>query len=585
MSVERFRATVPERLAVHLLDYVRYIDSDAAELPYALTQDGIADALGIGRAHVAMALKALRKRNLIDERTARIRGELRRRKCYMLTPGGLQQAMSLTNTFSEKKIRLRYQESEKETTLGEATKELGITLTESLRAMDTNGLLTGDRIKFSHTFSEMSDREEEESSLYQLLDTPQEPEGAITHTQQTPAPQNPPKQTWYAIYSPQQLQQQLAPTSLNNVTRPTLSAPQLESLTKTIIELENTRTQEAKGNSIAVPVSEPPPINDPQVDTHPYWGALVFGLILTDILLMLPFVTAYYAPSSKDEMFCISIFFLMFSIIIMVWGCSKLRSQQPAGRHGAFVIASGLFVPIVYVLQYYLHIYVDHRTLFISLSAAGIYIAFILLGGKMLTNASRAALSLLSGFFLISFGVIASFFPELKTASFMSVYWIGIGVILILVSMEISRLERILVWKMVFAASGTFSVLIAIIMVHRCILSLNYPHLACVILWLPWFLLLLLPSILSGGMALRTYEMAKVQVLFAITAVLMAMGILLIYVGQYVPAVLEMIVAAFTIKTYLPRHVRNPAKSHLEFMVATYSVVLVVITGMVLIVF
>ena len=78
--------TVGERILVHLSWYLRF--SDAFECPRETTQDGIAEALGISRAHAALELKRLKASAKVEERMAHVAGARSRRKVYFLTPSG-----------------------------------------------------------------------------------------------------------------------------------------------------------------------------------------------------------------------------------------------------------------------------------------------------------------------------------------------------------------------------------------------------------------------------------------------------------------------------------------------------------------
>ena len=78
--------TVGERVIVHLSGFLRH--ADAYECPAEMTQDGIAVALGISRAHVALELKRLRTAGRVQERMAHVAAAKVRRKVYALTPAG-----------------------------------------------------------------------------------------------------------------------------------------------------------------------------------------------------------------------------------------------------------------------------------------------------------------------------------------------------------------------------------------------------------------------------------------------------------------------------------------------------------------
>ncbi|HYV08774.1 MAG TPA: ATPase, partial [Thermoplasmata archaeon] len=78
--------TVGERVLVHLSGFLRH--ADAYECPIEMTQDGIAAALSISRAHVALELKRLKTTGKVAERMAHVANARSRRKVYDLTPAG-----------------------------------------------------------------------------------------------------------------------------------------------------------------------------------------------------------------------------------------------------------------------------------------------------------------------------------------------------------------------------------------------------------------------------------------------------------------------------------------------------------------
>ena len=82
--------TVGERIVVHLSGFLRH--ADAFEVPLEMTQDGIGNALGISRAHVALELKRLRAAGKVEERMAHVAAARTRRKVYNLTPAGQELA-------------------------------------------------------------------------------------------------------------------------------------------------------------------------------------------------------------------------------------------------------------------------------------------------------------------------------------------------------------------------------------------------------------------------------------------------------------------------------------------------------------
>ncbi|MDD1769123.1 MAG: tetratricopeptide repeat protein [Methanomassiliicoccales archaeon] len=78
--------TVGERIILHLAQYSRL--QDDFDVPLDVSQDGIAAALRISRAHAAIELKKLKESEEVSERLAHIRRGKTKRKVYFLTPKG-----------------------------------------------------------------------------------------------------------------------------------------------------------------------------------------------------------------------------------------------------------------------------------------------------------------------------------------------------------------------------------------------------------------------------------------------------------------------------------------------------------------
>lgn len=109
--------TVHEKIILHLLQYWKY--EDKFEVPYSLTQDGIAEAVGVRRSYVSLANKELIGKGIVEERLTHVRGEVRRRRVYYLTPEGKARAEKLSSDVKEIKVILRDEEGEREVKLGD----------------------------------------------------------------------------------------------------------------------------------------------------------------------------------------------------------------------------------------------------------------------------------------------------------------------------------------------------------------------------------------------------------------------------------------------------------------------------------
>ena len=95
-----------DRIVLHLAQYSRY--REQFECPKEISQSGIAEALGISRAHAALELKKLKeKEEEVEERLAHIKGGKTRRKVYFLTFKGRVEGERLKKFVLKKKMTLR----------------------------------------------------------------------------------------------------------------------------------------------------------------------------------------------------------------------------------------------------------------------------------------------------------------------------------------------------------------------------------------------------------------------------------------------------------------------------------------------
>ena len=94
---------VQERILLHLLDYSDYKDS--IEVPFALSQMGIANAVAIARSNVPRAIAGLKDQGILVERQAHVKGVSRKRKAYFLTDTGISLANETWERLSEFPVR------------------------------------------------------------------------------------------------------------------------------------------------------------------------------------------------------------------------------------------------------------------------------------------------------------------------------------------------------------------------------------------------------------------------------------------------------------------------------------------------
>ncbi len=102
---ERISLTVEERTQLHLLSYSRFLNH--WEVPFHLTQEGIAESIGIARCNVSRAMKKILQKGLVQERTAHVKGVARKRKVYFLTHDGELMANDLKDNVGSTRLRVQ----------------------------------------------------------------------------------------------------------------------------------------------------------------------------------------------------------------------------------------------------------------------------------------------------------------------------------------------------------------------------------------------------------------------------------------------------------------------------------------------
>jgi DNA-binding MarR family transcriptional regulator len=97
--------TVNERVLLHLKESGS--TGHSLDLPAPMTQDGIADALDIRVNHVSRAVKGLQKQGCVREAVSRVKGEVRRRKIYLVTEEGMAVANRVLNQIAATVVSVR----------------------------------------------------------------------------------------------------------------------------------------------------------------------------------------------------------------------------------------------------------------------------------------------------------------------------------------------------------------------------------------------------------------------------------------------------------------------------------------------
>ncbi|MBI87497.1 MAG: hypothetical protein CMB67_00495, partial [Euryarchaeota archaeon] len=136
------RPGVQERIFLHLSDYVDH--SDKVEVPFALSQMGIANAVSIARSNVPRAISGMREAGHLIERQAHVTGVSRKRKAYFLTDEGAKVAHEIWDRVSEASVRIIHTDGRSESTsLAEALESTKLPLrhVDMLRYMDESATI------------------------------------------------------------------------------------------------------------------------------------------------------------------------------------------------------------------------------------------------------------------------------------------------------------------------------------------------------------------------------------------------------------------------------------------------------------
>ncbi|MBT4066330.1 MAG: tetratricopeptide repeat protein [Euryarchaeota archaeon] len=140
--VVRPKPGVHERILLHLSDFSDFMSS--VEVPFALSQMGIANAVSIARSNVPRAISGLKDQGFLVERQAHVQGVSRKRKAYFLTDSGMNVAEETWKRLREFPLRAILPDGTTITsTLGEIQDKIPFTMrpVDVIRYLNDNGVL------------------------------------------------------------------------------------------------------------------------------------------------------------------------------------------------------------------------------------------------------------------------------------------------------------------------------------------------------------------------------------------------------------------------------------------------------------
>jgi len=165
MTGEQIR--VEDRILLHLHTYIRFADD--YEVPKAMSQKGIGEAIWIAWSNVPRAMKRLKEQDHVDERTARVKGEFRKKKVYQLTPQGFAKAQELREDLGRQRVTVRRAGEMREMDFADVPEHVGfkVPYLELLRGIDEDGVLDVERAQTRWEEQvEMVDRTERAPKLH-----------------------------------------------------------------------------------------------------------------------------------------------------------------------------------------------------------------------------------------------------------------------------------------------------------------------------------------------------------------------------------------------------------------------------------
>lgn len=132
--------TIEKKILMHLSSLMKY--EQQFEVPFSLTQEGIAESIGIRRDNIPRAVKTLRETGLIYEKVTRVEHVKRKRKVYFLTPKGIEYTQKIQRQISSSRIKYETSTGEiKDITIGDLKNslEFNMSLIELIKHITPEG--------------------------------------------------------------------------------------------------------------------------------------------------------------------------------------------------------------------------------------------------------------------------------------------------------------------------------------------------------------------------------------------------------------------------------------------------------------
>ncbi|MEF8873429.1 MAG: tetratricopeptide repeat protein [Candidatus Thermoplasmatota archaeon] len=133
--------TAKEKILVHLFNY--YGKNEGYTLPVAITQEGIAEKVGLKQNTVSYAVRTLVEEGLVEEQTRRIKNKKQKRKAYFLTEEGVDKAEEVRDELADTQVKVELNDEEKLVRVEELNAYLNTNLsfTKVLKKVEQDGCI------------------------------------------------------------------------------------------------------------------------------------------------------------------------------------------------------------------------------------------------------------------------------------------------------------------------------------------------------------------------------------------------------------------------------------------------------------
>ncbi|UCE74438.1 MAG: hypothetical protein JSV56_01690 [Methanomassiliicoccales archaeon] len=503
---DKIRVTVKEKILIHLQNYTKL--REEYEVPVQTSQEGMAQAVGVRRSHIASALKDLKAQELVEEQKARIKGHERRKNAYFLTFQGEAEATRLKQGVMEKSIKLRSEDGTlKEVKISDLREHIEerLTILEVLNGLTEDGILD---LKV--------EKEEEKPERTVVCPycglmnanfdlNPVQLEGGVSGYFVS---------CMFCGYNFNCVESAPGEAEVPRVYQPFLQPP------------------------VWPPEQYYPPPPTPTRRENPRTiGLALFFLLGSFILLLgtslglLPETLCFVLPLG-----------LIISVILIIAGLNGIRGLSPLSRRIMIVFGTVFISFIVYFMEYIIEVEYDSEHVLmmflVLLPAFGFFIF-----GKPLAKDLRSELSLSLGVFLVLFGGLSlAFYSLFSTSPWLAPFWVIAGATMSLMSFEIERLDNTRIMRAVSVGVGAFVAIFCLVVLISYYSDLGILKCVIFVLWLFVGASLVIMRFVDEETCEKMLSALRSAMLLGLGVLFILVGFLLAVNGRYMECAIELFI-------------------------------------------